>query len=309
LQHGSSSNNSSTRPSDIRRGQDPASPAEQRFQDHLSKAIDFYQKAIALDPDYALADSNLGAALLLREDVKGAIGRLEHALKSESKYPESLNNLGIAFALNNLGVALLMEGSPDKGRMYLTKAHELAPVYDAPLFNLGKLAYDEGNRDAALRYWKAYAQLDSTSNWTEAIRQALGLQQPDPPLLSASKPEEERLLGVPVHEFQDKIPPDWGQPKSHELSVGGQHFTVVEYPNRLAVLLHDEQIILITVLEGFQGRSARGAALGSEEAEVRAQYGTPSQIMPLTQGVSWMYEASGITFQLRDGRVVAWQVF
>ena len=84
---------------------------------------------------------------------------------------------------------------------------------------------------------------------------------------------------------------------------------MVMYNNRLAVVLQGDEVRLMTTLEGFQGRSVRGVVLGSPEAEVRTHYGPPSRIVRLTQGTSWVYDASGIAFRLRDGRVASWLVF
>ena len=66
---------------------------------------------------------------------------------------------------------------------------------------------------------------------------------------------------------------------------------------------------MITVLDGYKGTSAKGIALGSSAQEVVAHYGPPTQILELTQGESWVYEAQGIAFQLRDQQVTSWQLF
>ena len=171
------------------------------FQKNLGKAGEFYHKAIALDPAYIPAYTNLGAALLLQEEAHKAIGVLQDAVQLQPDAPEALNNLGVAFVAAE---------SPGKGRTYLTRARELAPAYDAPLFNLGKLAHNEDQPDAARQYWTAYMQLDSTSRWAEAIRQTLALNAPTSP--PATPAVQENLFDVHIGAFGDELPVAWGQP-------------------------------------------------------------------------------------------------
>lgn len=70
---------------------------DELFQEHLNKAIEFYQTAISLDPAYLLSYNNLGAALILKDDVYKAIATLQDALKIAPESVEALNNLGVAF--------------------------------------------------------------------------------------------------------------------------------------------------------------------------------------------------------------------
>jgi tetratricopeptide (TPR) repeat protein len=275
------------------------SSSADEFQNNLGKAREFYQKAIALDPAYVPAYNNLGAALVLQEEVYKAIGVLQDALKLQPDAPETLNNLGVAF---------LAAENPGKGHAYLTRARELAAAYDAPLFNLGKLAHNAGQQDAARQYWMAYVQLDSTSRWAEAIRQTLALNAPTP--IPGTPAVQENLFDVHIGAFRDELPAAWGQPvQTSALQSGKGRVQMVMYNNRLAVVLQGDEVRLMTTLEGFQGRSVRGVVLGSPEAEVRTHYGPPSRIVRLTQGTSWVYDASGIAFRLRDGRVASWLVF
>jgi hypothetical protein len=66
---------------------------------------------------------------------------------------------------------------------------------------------------------------------------------------------------------------------------------------------------MITVLDGYKGKSAQGLTLGSSAQEVLAHYGRPAQILEMAQGESWVYEAQGIAFQFRDQHVITWQLF
>jgi tetratricopeptide (TPR) repeat protein len=272
---------------------------EQEFQDHITKAIEFYRRAKDLDPTYVRSRNNLGCALLLTEDVYGAIAILQEALKIAPDLPETLNNLGVAFAYAD---------KPSEAQAYLAKAHELAPTYEAPLFNLGRLAY-AAHKTEATEYWLAYLALDPGSAWAKTIREALALSTPTPTAPSVSPVAVEQVAGMEVGPFPKQLPPGWGQPKTTRLPFADP-LTVAEYSNGVLLLVQTkgEKIRMIIAQEGFVGHSARGIAIGSAEAEVRTQYGHPSRIVPTAQGVSWIY-AQGIAFQMREGKVVSWQVF
>jgi tetratricopeptide (TPR) repeat protein len=110
------------------------------LREHLTKAIDFYQTAISLDPSSLPAYNNLGCALLLQEDSPKANVVLHDALKIA---PEA------ADALDNLGVAAVFAHQAYHARAYFARAYELGSTYDAPLLYLGKLAQAEAHETDA----------------------------------------------------------------------------------------------------------------------------------------------------------------
>ena len=276
-----------------------AASSAEGFQNNLGKARAFYQKAIALDPAYVPAYNNLGAALLLQEEAHKAVGVLQDAVQLQPDAPEILNNLGIAF---------LAAENPGQGRAYLTRARELAPAYDAPLFNLGKLAHHAGQQDAAQQYWTAYVRLDPTSRWAEAIRQTLALNLPTPAPLESQR--QENLFDVHIGAFRDELPAAWGRPvQTNELQLGKERVKIVTYNNRLAVVLQGDEVRLLTTLEASRGAVSAGWRWEVQRQRSGPTTGSPSRMVRLTQGTSWVYAASGIAFRLRNGRVASWLVF
>ena len=117
------------------------------------------------------------------------------------------------------------------------------------------------------------------------------------------------MMGVTVGAFADEVPASWGESRKSQLTLDGQPFTVTRYPHVVLTLSPRDEIWMITVLEGYKGTSAKGITLGSSVQEVLAHYGRPAQILEMTQGESWVYEAQGIAFQLYDRKVTAWLVF
>jgi len=95
-----------------------------------------------------------------------------------------------------------------------------------------------------------------------------------------------------------------------QLTLEAQPFKIARYPSVVMTLSRHDEIVMITVLDGYKGKSAKGIALGSSAQEVLTHYGRPAQILEMTQGESWVYAAQGIAFQLRDHQVVtSWQLF
>jgi hypothetical protein len=66
---------------------------------------------------------------------------------------------------------------------------------------------------------------------------------------------------------------------------------------------------MIIALQEYRGTSGKGIAIGSKTQDVLARYQVPSAVLPMTQGESWVYEAQGIAFQFRAGKVVSWLLF
>jgi tetratricopeptide (TPR) repeat protein len=280
------------------RGVDGTGKPAELFHAHLAKAIEFYNTAISLDTSYALAYNNLGCALILQGEAYKAIAVLQDALKITPNSPQILNNLGVAF---------FYAENPRQAKAHLTRAAELAPAYSAPIFNLGQLAHDAHQEAEAQRYWLAYVQLDPVGPWANRVRQRVP-QAPPPPQLAAAPQVPEAVMGVTVGAFADEVPASWGGPRKSQLTLEAQPFTVARYPHVVLTLSKDE-IWMITVLDGYTGTSAKGIRLGSAAQEVLARYGPPAQVVEMTQGESWVYEAQGIAFQLREHQVTSWQLF
>ncbi|WP_179131310.1 tetratricopeptide repeat protein [Candidatus Entotheonella palauensis] len=272
-----------------------------RFQEHVDKAIGFYEMAKSLDPNYALSYNNLGCAYIVNGEPFKAIATLQDGLKLSPDAPEMLNNLGAAFFQANLA---------DLAKSHLHKASILDANYAAPLFNLGKVAYEERQRGEARRHWRAYLRLDAVSPWAKLVRQYDKGLRSWAALRTLPQPADEHIKEVSVAMFEDEIPKAWGAPGSvRSLLLEEEPLTVRHYPQGIITFAQDEEIVMIFAEPVYRGKSARGVAIGSGQAKVIDQYSTPSRILKMTQGETWVYDKVGISFQLRQGRVVSWLLF
>jgi tetratricopeptide (TPR) repeat protein len=126
------------------------------------EAIEHYQQALRIRPNYAEADNNLGLALMQLGRNTEAIEHFQHAVKVSPDFDEPYNNLGLALsnagrqneaieaykialerrpedsvALNNLGIALAVAGRPSEAIEPLERAVRQKPDYAEAHNSLG----------------------------------------------------------------------------------------------------------------------------------------------------------------------------
>ena len=118
---------------------------------NIKEAIEHYQRAIQIDPNYAEAQNNLGAAL-------AAEGRFDEAIENYHKAIQIRPNF--AYALNNLGMALAARGRFDDAIENYRKAIQISPNFADALDNLGAALTVKGKSDEALGYYRQALAID-----------------------------------------------------------------------------------------------------------------------------------------------------
>jgi len=114
-------------------------------------AIEYFRKAIELDPKYAYPWNNLGY-------IYGAMGNHD----KEIEYYRKAIALNPKFALpwNNMGETYRTLGSYDKAIECFRKAIELDPEYASPWNNIGYVYDKQGNRAKARECYQKAIELD-----------------------------------------------------------------------------------------------------------------------------------------------------
>ena len=115
----------------------------------LDAAVESYKKALAVNPNYAEAHNNLGVTLKELGQLDTAVECYEKAITTQPDYAEAHNNLGLAFyELDQVDAAV---------ESY-KKALAIKPDYAEVNYNLGNALNDLGQLDDAVKsYEKALA--------------------------------------------------------------------------------------------------------------------------------------------------------
>ena len=108
---------------------------------HYREALLFFEKALKIDPKYAPAWNNKGAALYNLGRYEEAITCYEKALEIDPNYTQAWNNKGVA--LNGLG-------RYEEAITCCDRAMELDPKYASALSNKGWALNDLGRYDEAI---------------------------------------------------------------------------------------------------------------------------------------------------------------
>ena len=120
----------------------------------LDQAIAAFRQAIALNPKFPDAYSNLGGALNEKGDLDEAIAAFRQAIALNPNLPE---------AHGNLGSVLKNRGEPDETIAACRAALILKPNYPEACVNLGAALKDKGELDAAIAAFRQAIVLNPNS--------------------------------------------------------------------------------------------------------------------------------------------------
>lgn len=128
------------------------------------EAETLYRRAIELDPQLAIAYTNLGNIRFRRGDEAGAEDYYKQALTIDSRQPE---------AHYNLGYVMLERGHPARALDYLQAAIAADPRFADAHFNLAMAYEATGDRARARVHWKTYLELEPSGTWADIARDHL----------------------------------------------------------------------------------------------------------------------------------------
>ena len=126
-----------------------------------AEAIEAYERAIELDPDYADAYCNLGAVRYNQGQRAEAKRAFEACLSREADHVEANFNLA----------NVLEEEGDDRGALaHYRRALAADPLYPDLHINLALLYEKLGREKPAHDHWRRYLQLDPEGPWSEVAR-------------------------------------------------------------------------------------------------------------------------------------------
>ena len=273
--------------------------AENLFSKYLNNAIDNYQKAIALDPEYLISYNNLASAWLLYDQPYKAIATLQDAEKLNPLDPMLLNSMGVAFYYaKNL----------NKARDYLQRGLRYSPMYAPAIFNLGVIAHRSGENELAEKYWQTYLRLDTQSAWAQRLIQhtASATNKKDNP---TGKNRREKLDSVEVGTYLEELPPNWQIQTSKTYEFDATQHKLNNYRNGIQALSEANEIRILITNSDYQGSSARGIKIGDAINKIIKLYGAADRIEPTPQGIFLAYIDEGITFQTQEDKITGWLLY
>ncbi|HTB92880.1 MAG TPA: tetratricopeptide repeat protein [Candidatus Sulfotelmatobacter sp.] len=141
---------------------------------NTDEAIAFFQRALAINPDHAVALQNLGNAYRQKKDWDAAKKTLQLALALNPDDAEANYGLGMVYAqlndtaraseylqkalaarpaypeaLNNLGILYLRTGRPDDAKKSFAESIRVAPAFEQAFLNLARVYAIEGDKASA----------------------------------------------------------------------------------------------------------------------------------------------------------------
>jgi len=132
-----------------------------------SAAIEAYEKALELDPDYADAYCNLGAVRYNQGHREQARRAFVACLARDADHVE---------ANFNLANVLEEEGEDELALVHYQRALGADPMYPDLHINLALLYEKLARESRACEHWRRYLQLDPQGSWAEVARLRLTRQ-------------------------------------------------------------------------------------------------------------------------------------
>jgi len=161
---------------------------------YLDKAVESYNKAIEIKPNYSPAHFDLALVFDRQGKTKEAIARME---SSKILAPKET---GVAF---QLAVLYYKDSQFNKAKTEFTRTISLDPNFSNARYFLGLLLDREGDKESAIKQFEKIAELNPTN---EQIKQILANLRAGEPALGSPKlgppeqPEEVPIEKVPAEE-------------------------------------------------------------------------------------------------------------
>jgi protein O-mannosyl-transferase len=134
------------------------------------KAMEYFNKAIKLNPDNAEAHYNLGNNYLAQNLPGKAVGEYEKAIKVKPKYTKAYGNLAVAFA---------QLGRINEAVVNFRKVVELDPNSPDAKFNLANILIEKGAIDEAIAQLTAMIKLAPQDSAAHSVLAKLLMQKGD----------------------------------------------------------------------------------------------------------------------------------
>ena len=113
------------------------------------EALKNYQTALKLDPEDYVSQANIGRIFYIKNDLEKAKAAYKAAIKMKSDYPHAHEGLGVIY---------YKQGNYDRALEEFRRATSYNPNYAEAYFDLGLIFFDEYKTDSAMVYFKKAIQ-------------------------------------------------------------------------------------------------------------------------------------------------------
>lgn len=276
---------------------------QDEFKQHIDLAIAHYQSAIEQDKNYLLAYQNLASAYLLNDEPYKAIATLQDVA---ARLPDN------AILLNILGVGFYLTENPEKAEKLLQKAIVINSRFAAAYYNLGKIAFLQGDKVKAYQLWERFISIVPDHRWSKHLISNFNIHSPVQTRKKLNHPsagQMEKLVGIQVGHYLDEIPASLGKPRVKKFSIGDAEYSLLEFPNGVSIVAESDEVRIIFVSENFKVKDVKSINIGSARNKVISNYGLPALHLDSTRGQNLLYPQDGISFQIAHDKVISWAVY
>ena len=181
---------------------------------NYDEAVDYFEKAVAIEPDYAKGQINLGVTYSMLKQQDKALAAFKRAVEVDPEAVDGWRNLGITYQsmkeyeLAGEAFARVVELAPDDtdglfslGDMYFNRKD-----YEKALENYRKAAESRGD-DAALQYQigASHFSLERYTDAAQAFQRAAALSQQDDPGLYKDAMYNLGVSYIRVEQYEDAV--------------------------------------------------------------------------------------------------------
>ncbi|MEW6078987.1 MAG: tetratricopeptide repeat protein [Thermodesulfobacteriota bacterium] len=268
----------------------PALGVGMAFQKHdqPEKALEWFQKAARLEPDYDEAYTNIGGILVNLGRPAAALPYMEKAISLAPDNHEAYSNLGSAMqhlqrldeaivyyqkalhiypdyetAHNNLGAVLIKKGDLEGARYHIEWAIRINPEYDEAYNNLGLVMSQLGRIDEAIGYYEQALRLNPKNDTTHFNLGTAWFQRQDLERASQHLVQADRLNPGSVLVLNNL---------STVLVMQGRYAEAIPFLTRLADLLPGNPIASYNLACAFALQGKKEAAVAELKKAVDMGY-------------------------------------
>lgn len=148
--------------------------------DNYDKAFEYYKKALAIDPNDPVRQNNMGDIYYNRGDYDNAIEHYKKAVTVDNKYINGYKNLGHSY---------LQKDDYDQAIYYFERALDIDPNEDQAYNGIGNVYYRQGNYEKSIEYYEKAIELAPNAEvYHNNLKNAMENKDEDKPVSEQSTP-------------------------------------------------------------------------------------------------------------------------